>query len=255
MSAAEAWWKLNGELHQQGPGSDPSTLRALAALDGLPPAPRILDMGCGPGRQSRALAAATGGHVVALDRLAPFLSQLVRQAEDAKLADRISPLRGDMGFPPFRPESFDLVWSEGAVYIPGFEAGLRGWQPLLRPGGFAAVSELSWVGEPPPATRTFWETAYPEVADVATNCARAERAGYEVLSHFGLPRSDWDAYYGPIEERAIPLREEYKGNAGALGALSGHVEEVAILDRSEGSYTYVFYLLRKPHVKPLGARA
>ena len=245
MSAAEAWWKLHGGLHQQGPGSDPSTLRALAALGDLPPAPRVVDMGCGPGRQTRALATATGGRVFALDRAAPFLLQLVREASNANLADRISPLCGDMRFPPVRPESFDLVWSEGAVYIPGFENGLRGWHALLRPGGLAAVTELSWVAEPPDETREFWENAYPGVADVATNCARAERAGYEVLSTFGLPRSDWDAYYGPIEERAIPLRDEYEGNEEALAALSGHTEEVGILDRSEGSYTYVFYLLRK----------
>ena len=43
-------------LPQQGPGSDASTLRALRMLGELPDAPRVLDLGCGPGRQTLALA-------------------------------------------------------------------------------------------------------------------------------------------------------------------------------------------------------
>ncbi len=245
MNGAQVWWELNGELAQQGPGSDPSTLRALDALGPLPTTLQILDMGCGPGRQTRALAAATGAEVVALDRLAPFLGQLEREAERAGLANRIACVRGDMKQPPFRAQSFDLLWSEGAIYIPGFEAGLREWHRLLRPDGLVAVSELSWVASPPEETRAFWEAAYPEVADVEANRARAERAGYEVLESFGLPRGDWHAYYDPIEERAAGLRLAYADDPEALAVLSGHATEVSILEGSQGSYTYVFYLLRK----------
>ncbi|MGE5484827.1 MAG: hypothetical protein ACM3X4_07420 [Ignavibacteriales bacterium] len=43
----------------------------------------------------------------------------------------------------FPPESFDLIWSEGAIYIMGFGNGLTAWKPLLRRGGYVVVSELS----------------------------------------------------------------------------------------------------------------
>jgi serine/threonine-protein kinase HipA len=245
MTTMSVWWRLNGELAQQGPGSDESTLKALRALGPLPKSPRILDMGCGPGRQSLALIRETAGTLVGLDLLLPFLRQLDLRSREQGLSDRVQTVCADMGHPPIAAGRFDLLWSEGAIYIPGFETGLTRWRELLRDGGSMAVSELSWVADPPRETREFWEAAYPAVADVATNCDRAERAGYEVISTFELPIGDWKAYYDPIEERATELLPEYEDDPAALEVLSGHREEVRILEESEGSYTYVFYLLRK----------
>jgi hypothetical protein len=41
------------------------------------------------------------------------------------------------------PGSVDLLWSEGAIYLLGFEDGLRRFRPCLAPGGLAAVTECS----------------------------------------------------------------------------------------------------------------
>ncbi len=241
----DIWWELHGTLGQQGPGSDASTLRALAGLPDLPATPRIADLGCGPGRQTVALAKATGGTVYALDFLQPFLEQLEARALNAGVADRIHTVKGDMNAPALGDEPFDLLWSEGAIYIPGFETGLERWRPLLRPGGCAAVSELSWVSGAANATRAFWADAYPGMSDVPGNCRRADRAGYDVLDTFVLPLSDWYAYYSPIESRAQPLREKYADDPAALEVVNGHVSEVRVLEEAGGSYSYVFYLLQK----------
>ena len=100
--AHAAWWQVNGELDQQGPGSDASTLRALAALPDLPDSPRIADLGCGPGRQTLALARATGGRVAALDLLPPFLKRLRDRARRARLESQICIAQCDMARPPLR---------------------------------------------------------------------------------------------------------------------------------------------------------
>ena len=60
---------------------------------------------------------------------------IVRQLDDFKKARiqrcpdgiRVSVVAGeaDMADPPFPDGSFDLVWSEGAVYLMGFDAALR----------------------------------------------------------------------------------------------------------------------------------
>ncbi len=241
----DVWWRIHERLPQQGPGSETSTLRALAGVESLPERSRILDLGCGPGRQTRTIARATGGSVVAIDTLRPFLCQLREHAEAEGLADRIHPVRADMGDLGLSDAAFDLLWSEGAIYNLGFEEGLGAWRRLLRPGGACAVSECSWLAEPPARTRAFWEEEYPGMANVEENLTRAERAGFEVLSHFPLPISDWDAYYDPIRERVEVFRREYSAEPDALETLDAFDRESGMLARSDDSYSYVFYLLRR----------
>ncbi|GAM56739.1 probable transcription regulator [Vibrio ishigakensis] len=48
-----------------------------------------------------------------------------------------------MGDLPFEEDSFDVLWSEGAVYNIGFETGIRDWRKYLKSGGTLVVSELT----------------------------------------------------------------------------------------------------------------
>jgi hypothetical protein len=60
--------------------------------------------------------------------------------------------------PPFRERQFDLVWSQGAIYIMGMPNGLRARRRLMRPGGLAAISDISWFDDnPAPEVKQFWE--------------------------------------------------------------------------------------------------
>ena len=47
---------VHSGLPRQGPGDDESTLRALSLCTELPMRPSVLDVGCGPGMQTIALA-------------------------------------------------------------------------------------------------------------------------------------------------------------------------------------------------------
>ena len=110
-------------------------------LTGLPPRAEVLDVGCGPGAQTLTLATLDTGTITAVDNHAPYLAELRAAAEQHGLADRIRAVEQDMTALDFPAASFDLIWSEGAIYIMGFETGLRAWRPLLRAGGFLAVTE------------------------------------------------------------------------------------------------------------------
>lgn len=242
--------KLFEPLLYHAPGSAASTQRALSAIGPLPDTPQILDIGCGPGRQTLRLADATRGHVFALDLSQSSLATLDGRAREAGLERRISPVRASMSQLCFPDRAFDLIWSEGAIYCMGFSAGLQAWRRVLRPGGFLAVTELAWLREnPPDETRQFWSANYPGMSETGENRASIARAGYELIDEFALPESDWwDHYYGDLEKRLENFAEGFEGaDREIAGAVAGQVNaEIETLRNSRGSYGYVFYIMRNP---------
>ena len=76
----ELFWRLHERLPKQGPGSDETSRRALALAAPIRETPRVLDMGCGPGRQMLVLAADLGGKVTAPDLIPQFLAEGSRRA-------------------------------------------------------------------------------------------------------------------------------------------------------------------------------
>ncbi len=239
----EIFWQVHRDLPREAPGSDASTLRALSMLPDLPASPRILDIACGPGAQTVALARATNGDVTAIDTHQPFLDDLARRAAQAGVADRVHPRQASMFDLDFG-QPFDLLWSEGAIYIIGFERGLREWRRLLKPGGLIAVTEISWLKpNPPEAAHRFWSEAYPNMATVEENLARLSAVGYRSLGHFTLPESDWwDNYYHPMAARIEMLRQAYSDNPEALSVLDLEYAEIELYRQFSAWYGYVFYL-------------
>jgi SAM-dependent methyltransferase len=246
LTAGMVFWKLHEGLPQQGPGSDESTRSALELIPEIPPEPKILDLGCGPGRQSLVLARETGGHVTALDMLPPFLEQLDERAKAAGLADRISTVRGRMDALPYEDESFDLLWSEGAIYNIGFQSGLRAWRRLLRPGCSLAVTECTWLTtDISERIQSFWNAHYPAMQNHQANERAVEQVGYRLLGSFVLAEAEWwDDYYTLADERIIALRKE-RSDAAWVEALDAAEEESSIVRSCGGSFGYVFYAMQK----------
>ena len=89
----EAFLRLHSGLAKQGPGSDESTRRALSMVLALREEPQVLDIGCGPGRQTLALARLTRGKITAVDVTVSYLEQLNERAQRAGVAERIETIR------------------------------------------------------------------------------------------------------------------------------------------------------------------
>lgn len=240
------FFDIHKDLPREGPGDCDSTRKALSFLKKLPSKPLILDIGCGPGMQTLDLARYTHGKVIAIDTHQPFLEQLQKRAQAAALSERITAINESMFELPFPEHSFDLLWSEGAIYIIGFEQGLQTWRPLLKPGGYAAVTEISWLKpNPPEEIFSFWTTDYPGMRDVPENLERIRRAGYKEIDHFVLPASSWwTDYYTPMEARLPRLREKYLGNAKANELLDGTQKEIDMFRKYSDWYGYVFYVMQ-----------
>jgi len=241
------FYDLHSGMPRQGPGSAACTRRAFGMLTGLPPHPRILDVGCGPGAQALVLATLSDGSITAVDDHAPYLAELRAEAEARGLADRIATVRQDMTALDFPAGSFDLIWSEGAIYIVGLEAGLRAWRPLLRPGGCVAVTEATWLRpDPPPDLAAFWDEGYPAMQNIDANLAALRAAGYRPIGHFTLPESCWwTDYYTPLEARLAAFERQHPDDEAAREIVEMERREIALYRKHARYYGYVFYVMRR----------
>lgn len=240
------FYKIYEQLPRQGPGDVQATRRAFRAVPTLARTPRILDVGCGVGQQSVELARLTDGCVTALDNHQPFLDILMRQAGTAGVADRIVCECMDMAHMSFVPASFDLIWSEGAIFILGFKRGLLQWRPLLQPQGTLVVSEIAWLKPDPPAELIeFWGTECPDMVEVESHLITAKRCGFHCLEHFVLPeRAWWADYYEPLEAVLDQMCGDDPGDIEATRLCDTLRREMRMYRKYSDYYGYVFFVLQ-----------
>ena len=242
----EALCTMHQDLPRCGPGSDDYTRQALRQLKGLPDKPRVLDLGCGPGKQTLVLAEELGVPIRAVDFYRPYLDTLEADAQERGLAGLVHAEHGDMHKLEYAPASWDLIWCEGAIFILGFANGLKMWRPWLAPGGYVALTECSWLRpDPPREVAQFWDQVYPEIGLIQDNLEVIRSVGYEVVDHFTLaPSAWWDHYFGPLSARITELSKA-GGNDPALDmAMNRSRYEMGIYRQYHEWYGNVFYLMR-----------
>jgi ubiquinone/menaquinone biosynthesis C-methylase UbiE len=243
------FYEAFSELYRLAPGSDTSTCHALDIVKKYRKPGQVLDIGCGVGAQTFAIAEHSDAFITALDNYQPYLQTLEKQAWKKGLAQRIKPVLGSM-FElelAFAPNTFDVIWAEGSAYILGFDQALVAWAPLLKMHGVIAVTEISWLTDAPSSpTKNFWEQAYPRIRSIQKNRDLAKMLGYRYLDHFVLPPTDWtEGYYKPLSARVSVLQEKYSGNPDALLILQAIEEEIDFYHAFGDEYGYVFYILQK----------
>lgn len=237
--------QIYGTLPRAGPGSNELTRRAFEMMSDVPESPRILDVGCGPGMQTVELLRITSGTVVALDLIPEMITRVRARAESAGVSDRLETLEQDMTEMAFPESSFDVVWSEGAIYFLGFEAGLKKVKDFVEPGGYVVVSEAVWLKpNPPPEVVEFWKE-YPEIDTVAAKLEVIKRIGYESVGHFIFPATAWtEHYYNPMEERIAEKTAEWSGIPEAEAVLKEARNEISTFRRHSDYFSYAFFVMR-----------
>jgi SAM-dependent methyltransferase len=240
------FFELFGGLPRQGPGDLESTRRAFGLVAPLDSTSLILDLGCGSGTQTVALAAMTPARILAIDSHPPLIARLNETARRLGLADRVQGRVGEMSSPGVPPGSVDLIWAEGSIYNVGFEPGLASFRPLLKAGGHVAVTEACWLKPDPPAPcREFWLAEYPAIADVPACLGKIRSCGYSSVGHFALPAlSWWRDYYEPLQAAIEPFRRKYAGDGEAAALADASQREIDIWRKYQDWYGYVFFVMR-----------
>ena len=265
---------LISEIHDHLPigglGRYQYTRQAFQMLPALE-SPCILDVGCGRGGPTLELARLSRGQVVGLDIHTPSLEILASKIEEAGLAGRVHVVRCSMSDMSFPDECFDVVWTEGGIFVVGFARGLDAWRRLIKPGGFLAVHEMVWLRpDPPPDIHAYWKARNhpskgailmarnrsskgailmarnPAICTVPENLEQIPPRGYDPVGHFALPEDAWwKEYYGPLEMRIRELRESYAGDPEALAALDREQREVDLFKKHQKWYGSAFFVMQK----------
>ena len=248
MTELELLVDLHKDAERQGPGSSFETMRALNLMNvNKNEKLKIADIGCGSGAQTITLAQNIEGQITAVDLFPEFLDKLNLKSKELGFQGKIKTIENTMESLPFNNEEFDVIWSEGAIYIIGFEAGIKKWKAYLKTGGYLAVSEITWTtNSRPKEIEEHWKNEYPEI-DTASNKIRIlEENGYLPVGYFILPQNCWiNNYYKPMEKRFSTFLEKHNNSEMARNMVDLEKEEIRKYKKYKDYYSYGFYIAKK----------
>jgi len=248
MTEMELLIDFHKDAERQGPGSNEDTLRALSFIDlNRTNQLKIADIGCGSGAQTIALAQNLNANITAVDLFPEFLDKLNANASKLGLKEQITTLQKSMDELPFGEDEFDIIWSEGAIYIIGFEEGVKKWKNYLKIGGYIALSEITWTTNTRPAEiEQYWNSEYPEINTASNKIRVLEENGFSPAGYFYLPESSWiDNYYLPMKARFDAFLQTHNESGLARKIVETEQNEIKNYRTYKDFFSYGFYVARK----------
>jgi ubiquinone/menaquinone biosynthesis C-methylase UbiE len=200
--------------------------RMLPKLD----KPRILDIGCGSGVPTMELARLSNGEVIGLDIDQDMLEMLRGKVRKAGLSDRVKVMHCSLLDMEFPDESFDIVWTEGSIFVIGFQKGLQEWKRLLKPGGFMVVHD--------------------ERGNLEEKLGQISSCGYELLGYFELDKETWwSEYFAPLEKLVLETRKKGTDSPGVLEELQEARRELDMFRKNPERNSSVCFVMKKSDKK------
>ena len=198
------------------------------AFDAIPyiPSPNILDIGCGSGVVTVALAQWSGGTVTGIDIDETALQQLAYYIEQAGLTDQVTIMKKSMKKMDFPKESYDIIWAEGTIAVVGFKRGLKTWNRFLKPGGYMVIHD--------------------DGQDVPKKGTQIDDCGYKLIEEFFLDEQVWwDEYYGPLALRIDQFRADPSQDRVLVTKLESSQQEINGYHEHPERYCSVFFVLQQ----------
>jgi len=186
--------------------------------------PRILDVGCGTGIPTMALADLTQGEIVAIDIDLQAIRHLQKKILQRGLSSRVEAIHCSLEELSSPPESFEIIWEEGVIHMLDLEEFLTITKRLLKSGGFLVINEtITWLER---------------------HRVQFLHKGFDFWTQFLLPKNSWwTEYYAVLEKRVEELRCA-KNFTQDITKLQRYADEIALVKPDPGKYDCGFYVLR-----------
>jgi ubiquinone/menaquinone biosynthesis C-methylase UbiE len=201
------------------------TRRAFRMLPKLDK-PRILDIGCGSGVPTMELARLGQGEVIGIDIDQPALGKLNRKIREAGFSNRVRAVNCSMLDMVFPDESFDVIWSEGSIFVIGFERGIQEWRRLLKPNGFMVIHD--------------------EKGNVEKKLEQISKCGYKLLGYFILSEDTWwTEYFAPLENLTAKYQTRCTDDPHALEEINQARRELEMFKNNPERNNSVYFVIQK----------
>jgi ubiquinone/menaquinone biosynthesis C-methylase UbiE len=188
--------------------------------------PRILDIGCGSGIPTLELAKLSQGNIIGIDIDQPALDRFTSKVKEAGLAARVQAVNCsilDMDFPD---ECFDIIWSEGSIFVIGFESGLKEWKRFLKSDGFMVTHD--------------------EKGNISEKLGQISNNGYELLGYFILDEDIWcTEYFAPLEKLVNETRSKYPYDQSVLEEIQQAQVELDMYKKYPDRNSSVYFVMKK----------
>lgn len=203
--------------------------RGMVEIAGVERGQHVLDVGCGPGPLTVALAACAGADgVAAVDPSADYVTTCRARVPGADVRVAVAEQL------PFGAQAFDAVLAQLVVQlVRDRDAALAEMVRVVRPGG--VVTACVWDATTMPLLRAFWDAALAVAPDRAGALDGGRRVGYDDAGMLaGLWRAHGLADVATGELRVRADYESFDELFAPFSAGTGHSGQLyAALDTGE----------------------
>ncbi|MFC2103721.1 class I SAM-dependent methyltransferase [Bacteroidota bacterium] len=183
--------------------------------------PLMLDIGCGSGVPTLALAENYNGTIIAVDIDTISINRLTEKVKDLNLSDRISIFNCSLHDMKFEENQFDIILAEGFLNNVGFKKGFLLLLKLLKRNGYFIIHD--------------------EFRNYNKKTQLIEQNNCKILDWFELNEQVWwDDYYKCLEKEISSQK-----NKDLLKLFKSDLHEIKLFKRDTSPFKSAYYVIEK----------